>query len=113
MKIQNYEKPAMKFVSLRNESKVANTCWGGHGESMSWYYDTKGPGYVSFQIGGSSCNLNLINVTYYDSQGNKSDADDSKIQELNTALENAGGNKGTSFKGEDSIFPTKPDTKWS
>ena len=113
MKIQSYEKPAMKFVSLRNESKVANTCWGGHGGSMKWYYDTEGPGYVSFQIGGGSCDLNLINVTYYDSQGNASDADTSKIEELNAALENAGGNKGSNFKGEDSIFPTTPGTEWS
>ena len=26
-----YEKPALKFVELRNEEAVANTCWGYHG----------------------------------------------------------------------------------
>ena len=28
--MERYEKPAMKFISLRSEEAVANTCWGYH-----------------------------------------------------------------------------------
>lgn len=38
MNTTNYEKPKMKFVSLRNKKEVANTCWGGHGNQMTWFY---------------------------------------------------------------------------
>ena len=45
-----YKKPEMNFVSLRNENKVAGTCWGYHGTPTQLFYDSEGQGFVSFQI---------------------------------------------------------------
>lgn len=115
-RIKNYEKPRLTFVSLRDEKSVANTCWGGSGNSMTWYYDTKGKGYVSFQIGGVSCTLNLSNVIYYeekDGNGTHLSENDVKYQELYAALESSGGDLGNPFKGEGINFPHTPDPKWS
>lgn len=117
-RIKNYEKPRLTFVSLRDEKSVANTCWGGNieAQNLTWYYDTKGKGYVSFKIGGGKCKLNLINVTYYEEKGgngvslNKNDA---KYQELWQALASSGGDQGNPFKGEGVDFPNTPDPKWS
>lgn len=116
MRELNYEKPSMKFVSLRNEESVANTCWGGKGTDMSWYYDTKGTGYVGFQIAAGECDLNLINVTYYeykDEPGVPLDSSSDRYAEMYAALKNAGGDAGNSFKGEEFEFPTRPDPEWS
>lgn len=115
-RIKNYEKPRLTFVSLRDEKSVANTCWGGHGNSMTWYYDTKGKGYVSFQIGGGKCTLNLSNVTYYEEKGGNGaslNKNDTKYQELRAALKSSGGESGNPFKGEGVDFPNTPDPKWS
>ena len=117
MNVENktYEKPALKFVSLRNEEAVANTCWGGHGEKTTWYYNTSGTGYVSFQISGGRCTLSLTNVTYYDGQGNQSYlySGDTLYTELYNALLKSGGESGNPFKGEGTTFPNTPDTNWS
>lgn len=117
MNVENktYQKPALKFVSLRNEEAVANTCWGGAGTTMTWYYNTSGTGYVSFQIASGSCTLSLINVTYYDGQGNQStlSSSDALYDELYKALMSSGGESGNPFKGEGVNFPTTPDTSWS
>lgn len=124
MNVETYEKPALKFVSVRNEEKIANTCWGFHGTGTSLYCDITGKGFVSFQIGGSSCELNLINVQYYgeDTNGDgKITQDDTSKQatteqehELYEILVNAGGNKGTSFREEGTIvIPGNPDGSWS
>ena len=115
-RIKNYEKPRLTFVSLRDEKSVANTCWGGHGNRLTWYYDTKGKGYVSFQIGGGKCTLNLSNVIYYEEKGEKGtplNKNDVKYQELYAALESSGGESGNPFKGEGVDFPNTPDPKWS
>lgn len=117
MKMNEYRKPEMKFVEIRNENSVANTCWGGHGSNMSWYYDTQGEGYVSFQIAGGSCALNLTNVLYYDKQNDdtpeKIDGNDPKYKELYNALIVSGGESGNPFKGEGVDFPINPDPEWS
>lgn len=57
-----YEKLSLKFVELRNEEAVANTCWGYHGTGTKLYCDVSGEGYFSFQIAGGSCTLNAINI---------------------------------------------------
>lgn len=33
----NYEKPELKFVSIRNEEAIANICWGYHGTGTKFY----------------------------------------------------------------------------
>ena len=50
MMTETYEKPKMKFVSLRNEEAVANTCWGYHGTDTKLYCDVSGEGYFSFRL---------------------------------------------------------------
>lgn len=124
MKIESYEKPAMKFVALRNEEKVANTCWGYHGTNTKLYCDISDKGFVSFQIGGKSCTLNLINVQYY---GNDTNGDGkisnedtsvaataSQITELDGILRGSGGESGNPYAGEGTIvIPDNPDPSWS
>lgn len=124
MNMEMYEKPALKFVSVRNEEKIANTCWGYHGTGTLLYCDITGKGFVSFQIGAGSCALNLINVQYYGGDTNNDgkitqndtpvQATDEQKQELYDILEKAGGNQGSNFKGEGTIvFPGNPDGSWS
>ena len=120
-----YEKPSMKYVSLRNESNVANTCWGFHGSDTKLYCDIDGPGWTSFQIAAGPCALNLINVYYYtDTNGNgKADENDQgtlivsgddKYNSLYKKLEESGGNNGTPYKGEGTIvIPDNPEGSWS
>lgn len=112
---ETYEKPSLRFVSLRSREAVANTCWGNAGKGVTYFYNTQGTGYVSFQIGGGSCTLSLINVTYYDSDNNPSSLaeSDPRYQELYKALKSAGGESGNRFQGEGNIFPNNPNTGWS
>lgn len=117
-RIKNYEKPRLTFVSLRDEKSVAAICWGGNmgSQNLTWYYDTKGKGYVSFKIGGGKCNLNLANVTYYKEKGGNGtplNKGDDKYQELWLALKSSGGAEGNPFKGEGVDFPNEPNPKWS
>lgn len=118
-----YEKPTLRFVSLRSRDAVAGTCWGGHSGTKTWYYNTEGPGYVSFQIGGGKCTLNLINVKYYESSddtegevisGTPGDSNyNSRYGELEAALSTSGGESGNNFNGEGADFPVNPDPQWS
>ena len=128
-----YEKPSMKYVSLRNESNVADTCWGHHNKGTTLYCDIDGPGWTSFQIAAGSCSLNLINVYYYtDTNGNgKADKEDEGIliasdekhvsteytnqyTSLFNKLKEASGSDGNSFKGESEIYvPDNPTESWS
>lgn len=111
--MKEYEKPALKFVSVRNEEAVANTCWGYHGTDTVLYCDAPGEGYFSFQIGGGSCALNLVNILYYDSNGNSGQATDQQKAILTEILKNSGGNQGNPYSGEGStVFPDHPGN-WS
>ena len=115
-KKKKYEKPRIEFHDLQLKEEIANTCWGGHGNSMTWFYDTKGPGYASFQISGGKCTLTkdtFSNVTYYDAKGNPGTITSDQYNELYTALKNSGGESGNPFKGEGKEFPTTPDPSWS
>ncbi len=112
-----YEKPSLKFVSLRNEESVANTCWGHHSSGKVLFCDTPGTGYVSFQIKNGSCTLDLINVTYY---VNKSDSGtpvasgSDKYNELDNILRKTGGESGNPYKGEGTtVIPGDPLPSWS
>ena len=110
---EKYEKPAMKFVELRNEEAVANTCWGYHGTATKLYCDVSGEGYFSFQIAGGSCTLNAINIIYYDGRGNVSDYTQAQYDELMKILRSAGGESGNPYKGEGTtIIPDHPG-EWS
>lgn len=121
MNAKNYEKPELKFVSLRNEETVAATCWGHHGSDTVLYCDIPGEGYCSFQIGGGSCTLNLINVWYYSDQNGDGEitsdehelANDDQVAALEAVLKAAGGESGNPFKGEGSTVVEKPDPSWS
>ena len=102
----------MNFVSLRNESSIAATCWGNHGKSAK-YYDTAGAGYVEFSIADGSCTTQgLLRVLYYDSKGDTEPeqifAGDKRYDELLKELEGAGGSWGQPFKGSEN-FPDNPD----
>lgn len=115
-KNRTYEKPNMKFVSTRNEEAVANVCWGGHENRMTWYYDTEGAGYVSFQITGGKCTLNLDQVKYYtdkNDSGTIITKGSEKYTELENALATSGGESGNPFHGEGVDFPTDPNPSWS
>lgn len=110
MEKEIYEKPSMKFVSIRNEEAVANTCWGGHSGALAWNYDTSGTGYVSFQIMGGKCSLDGLTVTYHNIPEDKQKA---AYDEMYAALMNSGGAQGNPFKGEGGDFPVNPDPSWS
>ncbi len=111
--MKEYEKPALKFVSVRNEETVANTCWGYHGSDTKLYCDVSGEGYFSFQIAGGSCTLNAINIVYYDGEGNVSSYTQAQYDELMKILNSAGGESGNPYKGEGTtIIPEHPG-QWS
>ena len=82
-----YEKPKMEFVNVQNENKIANTCWG--------------------------YSLDLINVMYYDNEGNSSLATADQIATLTEILISSGGESGNPYKGEGStVIPGEPGD-WS
>ncbi len=116
--VKVYEKPTLKFVSMRNEDSVANTCWGYHKKGTTLYYDSEGPGWMSFQIQDGSCTLNLINVKYYknsdDKKGESIPSGSAKYKELDAILRATGGESGNPYAGEGTtIVPGKPDPSWS
>lgn len=123
MNVHSYEKPKMKFVFLRNEEAVANTCWGHHSSGKTLYCDLPGTGFASFQIANGSCSLNLIHVMYYgqdtDQDGSITSndtpvpANEAQIAQLKSILEQAGGNSGNPFNGEGTIVTEKPQPSWS
>ena len=113
MNVHAYEKPAMKFVSLRAQRNIAETCWGYHGTGTTLYCDIPGEGYCSFQIASGSCALNLINVMYYDTNNMPSAATPEQISALIAAV-GEGGSDGQPYKGMGSIvFPDDPQPGWS
>ena len=113
MMTKTYEKPKMKFVSLRNEEAIANTCWGYHGTDTVLYCDIPGEGYFSFQIAGGSYKLNAINIRYYDGEGNGKEYTQDQYNALMSILNSAGGESGNPYKGEGTtIIPDHPG-QWS
>ncbi len=102
----------MKYVAMRNEEKIADTCWGHHGDGKTLYTDIPGPGYCSFQIGAGSCALNLINVKYVN-KNITDNATQEQIKELSGILLTSAGSQGNSFKGEDAVIKPDPDPEWS
>lgn len=116
---EKYEKPKMKFVALRNEETVANTCWGYHGTDTKLYWDIPGEGYLSFQIASGSCSIGehgegVINVQYYTDEENYSGASSEQISQLVAALMQSGGESGNPYKGEGTtVIPDHPGSSWS
>lgn len=116
MKTKIYEKPMLKFASLRNEESVAAVCWGYHGTGEDLFCDIPGEGYCSFQIGAGNCNLNLINVTYYkneNDQGTKIFDGDPRYEELEKILIVSGGSEGNPYKGMGTTVTPDPKPEWS
>ena len=116
---EQYEKPVMKFVELRNREEVANTCWGYHGTGTNLYCDIPGEGYVSFQISGGSCGLGeygekLVNVLYYEEDdGAGVEATNQQKNILFNILNQSGGTDGNPYKGEGTIVIPDHPGDWS
>lgn len=110
---EQYEKPAMKFVKLRNQEEVANTCWGYHGTDTLLYCDVSGEGYFSFQIAEGPCTLNVINIVYYDGEGKESAYTETQKNELMRILYESGGESGNPYKGEGTIVIPDHPGDWS
>ena len=118
--MKHYEKPAMNFVSLRNENTVAKTCWGHHHSGKTLYCDVEGEGYCSFQIARGSCTLSLMNVQYYKHDGAEGVAIydghpdyDSQYDDLVNRLIKSGGESGNNFAGEGTVVTEDPLPEWS
>ena len=115
----------MKKVSLQNENRVADTCWGYHGTDTRLYCDLEGEGWASFQIADGACALSLINVQYHTDSNNSGAADDGdigvplpttdpKYKELNDILLKSGGGEGNPYKGMGiTVTPNDPKPEWS
>lgn len=119
MKNQSYEKPQLKFVSLRNQESVAEKCWGNHGTGYE-YYDTMGKGYVGFTIAPGSCTTEggQLQVYYYPEKDTPKEEgiliykDHPQYGKQYTEFYNelqrvSGGSYGQPFKGE-AQFPDDP-----
>lgn len=123
-----YTKPALKFVGLRNQERIANICFpnGGPAENIYNFFDTNGTGWIRFQPNGDkNCVFNDLTFVYYKNKDDKigepiKDLNDYRIKEL----EGVFGTKGNgstngiyeSFQSKDdrflaSTFP--PDLDWS
>ena len=114
--MKHYEKPAMNFVNLRNESAVADTCWGHHNSGTTLYCDIEGEGYCSFQIDAGSCALNLINVMYMTdaTKDNPVPATAEQQSALYDKLLASGGDQGQSYKNMGiTVVPDDPKPEWS
>ena len=80
MSIENYEryeKPDLKFVSLRNNRVVAaGNCWSQEANTggKTWYYDSKGKGYIEFTL-DQSCSGNPESLTSYEAHNYESQED--------------------------------------
>lgn len=119
MNKQNYTKPELKFVTLRNQESVAEKCWGNHGTGYE-YYDTMGKGYVGFTIAEGSCTTEggQLEVYYYPEKDTPKDQGTpiyaghpkyaKQYEEFYKKLtEASGGSYGQPFKGEKD-FPDDP-----
>ena len=108
--MKHYERPALKFVSLRNENTVANTCWGHAGTSQVLYCDIPGQGYCSFQISSANCSLDILtNVMYYEYNGAEAaGATAAQQSALKTVLIESGGSQGNPFRGEGTVVIVPP-----
>lgn len=108
-----YESPRMDFEELAANEAVAGVCWGHHGDGKNMYTDIHGTGWVSFQIGGGSCDLNPVNVIYYhdiDSDGVAASSD--QIKDLKSIL-SVHAKNGQNFNGEESWAPPTPGPDFS
>ena len=114
---ERYEKPALKFVSLRNEEEVAKTCWGYLGKNTTLYCDIPGEGYCSFQIGEGDCSLNLIEVRYYQNENDDTGTyifdGDSRFEALEQVLSASGGSDGNPYSGMGSVVIPDHPGDWS
>ena len=110
--MSKYEKPALKFVSLRPKENVADPCWSPsvNSDGTIWYYDPNegDRGYFSFQVipvagkKGNQCGQVKIVIK------EKFNYDDPKTEQIEPAPSDtelialmtnaAGGNSGQPFK---------------
>ncbi len=110
MKYEEYEKPSMKFVELRNREAVANPCWNKGDTSTVYYYDSPGTGFISFTVTSSNCSLNDLNINYHDVPvENQAASRNALIDVIRTKVP---GNFGQSWQQPDDI-KDEPDPTWS
>lgn len=110
--MKNYKSPKVEFSSLKLKERVADTCWGNHGEKEDYFYDYSGKGYIQFWITGGSCSFshNTIKVEYINvPEIEKATA----YNEFYNKIVAAGGESGNSWKGVGSIVDPDPDPTWS
>ena len=114
---ETYESPKLKFVSLRNEKEVANTCWGyANQEGENLYYNSPGYGWVVFEVTGNNCKE--TKTLNYKIKGYKDGMTDDQQAAAAKALDNywntTGANGGSPFQGSSSEYSeTPPGDSWS
>lgn len=112
-KAVKYEKPQLKFVSMRSEENVADPCWSPNSyANADLYYDIPGKGYVRFMAAGDGDNCGKSEITILEYYNINAKDVDEKI--LINAVKEAcgGGNSGNPYKESSSVTP-KPDPSWS
>lgn len=118
--MKNYEKPSLKFASLRNQEAVADVCWGEHGNTtkFDYYMDKAGAGFYRFSVNtAGNCSLITTDVVYLDG---KNDQTPTPIlpgtDEYNAFLaklkKEAGGNDGNPFDKKGGVSEN-PGEGWS
>lgn len=110
-----YEKPSMKFVSLRADKNVADPCWSPVlYDVKELYYDVPGQGYIRFTASDNGKNCGQAEITileYYNFPENKRHSD----YELKRMVAEAcgGGNSGNPYKNTNGTVSPSPDPSWS
>lgn len=112
-KAVKYEKPELKFVSMRSEENVADPCWSPNSyQNAELYYDIPGKGYVKFVAkgNGNNCGNAVIEIKeYYNITAAEVNENDLIGQ---VVIACGGGNSGNPYKGTSSVAPD-PNPSWS
>lgn len=110
-----YEKPSIKFVSLRANKNVADPCWSPKEyNSKELYYDVPGKGYIRFKAGdnGDNCGQAEISILeYYNIPQNNRPTEEQLKSMVSAAC--GGGNSGNPYKNTDGTVAPAPDPSWS
>lgn len=108
--MNKYEKPALKFVSLRAKENVAKECWSPtyNPPGKIWYYDPNGKdkGYCSFQVISSGDNCGQVEIRIEEIYNYPEDQKPTDKYLIDEICKNAGGNSGQPFSGKSSIQDT-------
>ena len=108
---KDYAKPSLKFVSLRNDEAVADNCWhaSANGTTGWWFYDSEGPGYVTFRMEGN-CSGRYDSFSFIPGDDGSYENEASAIANLKTMLDRDGKQL---FTDGGTFSPDKPGEEWS